>query len=168
MRIALYARVSKDEADSRGRLQDPDNQLVPLRKAAKAFDWEVVGEYVDRVSGGNSNRPAFIKLRSEIRQKHIQAVYVWSLDRFSREGISNTMAYIKEMKRYGCHLISHTETWIDTRNEGVTELMLSIMAWVAQQERIKISERTKAGLARARREGRKLGRPKKKAPLEAL
>lgn len=164
MKAVLYARVSKDEADSRGKLQDPENQLGPLRKFCDAMSWTVKEEFVDRASGGNSDRPEFIRLRSEVRQGHVDLVLVWSLDRFSREGIMNTMGYIKELRQYNCGLKSLQETWLDTRQEGISDLILSIMSWASAEERRKISERTKAGLARARAKGKRLGRPRKGPP----
>ena len=160
-KVAIYARVSKDEASSAGVMQDPENQLIPLRKFAEAMDWDVKYEFVDRASGGSANRPEFRRMLSEVRQRHIDLIFVWALDRFSREPIVNTLKYIQTLKDYKCGLKSMQETWLDTSQEGVSELLLSIFAWVAHQERIKISERTKAGLARARAKGKKLGRPRK-------
>lgn len=168
MRVALYARVSKDEVSSRGQWQDPEQQFVPMRKVAEAFGWEVAGEFVDRASGGDSNRPQFLRMRAKIRQGHIQMVYVWSLDRFSREGIPNTMGYIKEMRKYACALRSHTETWLDTGQEGIADLLLSVMAWSAQQDRKKIKDNTRRALADKKAKGQKLGRPPKFCPHGAM
>lgn len=163
MRVALYARVSKDTAGGDGRLQDPENQLIPLRKYADAMGWTVKGEYVDRVSGGDSNRPAFIEMRKEVRQRHFDVVLVWALDRFSRESMTNTLKYIEELNKYKTALKSLQESWLDTTDDGVGRLLIGIFAWVAAEERKKISERTKAGLAKARKAGKKLGRPRKRA-----
>jgi len=160
-KVALYARVSKDEADSTGRLQDPENQLQPMRNFCEAMGWNVSEEFIDRVSGGDSNRPGFLEMRKRVRQRHFDLVFVWSLDRFSRESISNTLRYIEELRKYKTEIKSMQESWLDTTDTGVGELLLSIFAWVAKQEREKISQRTKAGLARAKKAGKKLGRPKK-------
>ena len=161
LKVAIYARVSKDEASSAGVMQDPENQLKPLRSFAEAMNWDVKAEFVDYASGGTANRPQFIEMMKEVRQRHLDLVFVWALDRFSREPIINTLSYIKTLKEYKCGLKSMQEGWLDTSNEGVAELLLAIFAWVAQQERIKISERTKAGLARVKATGKKLGRPRK-------
>ena len=160
MNVAIYVRVSKDEASSDGRLQDTENQLEPLKKYCEARDFTIKRIFTDRVSGGDSNRPAFKEMFSHVRQGHFRAVVIWSLDRFSREGVTNTLSYIEQLKKYNCALISLQESWLDTSSEGVGELLLSIMAWVAAEEKRKISERTKAGLERARRKGKILGRPK--------
>lgn len=167
MKAAVYTRVSKEEEG----LQDPNNQLIPLRNFCNGMGWEIKKEYIDRCSGGNSNRPAFQEMLSHVRQGHYDIIVVWALDRFSREGISNTMGYIQQLKQYNTHLYSYTETWLDTRTPGVSELLMSLMAWVAAEERRKISERTKAALSKLKKQGKKLGRPyppKSKRPIRSM
>jgi DNA invertase Pin-like site-specific DNA recombinase len=161
MKVAIYARVSKDEASKDGTMQDPENQLVPMREFCKAMSWEVYKEFIDYASGGNSNRPQFQEMLSEVRQRRFDIVLVWALDRFSREGMSNTLSYIKQLNDHKVALKSMQESWLDTRDTGVGQLLLALFAWVAQQERLRISERTKAGLNRKRSLGVKLGRPPK-------
>ena len=162
MKIAIYARVSKDEVASDGSLQDPMNQLIPLRKYCEAMNWTISKEFIDRVSGGTSNRPQFQAMLGEVRQRHFDLILVWSLDRFSREGMTNTLAYIKQLRQYKTGLKSMQESWLDTQQEGVADLLLGIFSWVAAEERRKISERTKAGLAKLKAQGYKLGRGHKK------
>jgi DNA invertase Pin-like site-specific DNA recombinase len=159
MKVALYARVSKDEASSDGQMQNPDNQLVPLRQFASAMGWEVSKEFVDYASGGDSNRPQFQAMLGEVRQRHFDIILVWALDRFSREGMTNTLSYIKQLREYKTGLKSLQESWLDTSQQGVSDLLLGIFSWVAQQEKLRISERTKAALARKKAEGMILGRP---------
>lgn len=175
LKVALYARVSKDEASDEGKLQDPQNQLIPLRKYCEAMGWTVKYEFIDYASGGNSNRPQFQEMLAEVRQRHIDLILVWALDRFSREGMTNTLSYIKQLNQYKCALKSLQESWLDTSQEGVSELLLAIFAWVAQQEKKRISERTKAALVKKKAEGVLCGRHpkncqckkhKSKAPLE--
>jgi len=161
MRIAIYARVSKDEASSDGKLQDPENQLIPLRKYCEARGWDISYEFIDRASGGDSNRPQFQAMLGRVRQGHFNAILVWALDRFSREGMTNTLSYIKQLKQYNCGLVSLQETWLDTTQQGVAELLLAIFSWVAAEEKRKISERTKAALAKLKAQGKILGRPRK-------
>lgn len=159
MKVALYARVSKDEMSSSGQLQDPENQLQPMRKFCEAMGWDISKEFVDRASGGSANRPEFQAMLAEVRQRHFDMVLVWALDRFSREGMTNTLAYIKQLQSYKTGLKSMQESWLDTSQQGVAELLLAIFAWVAAEEKRKISERTKAGLAKLKAKGIKLGRP---------
>lgn len=152
-KIALYARVSKNDES-----QDPQNQLNPLRDYAKALGGEIVEEYVDLASGGNSDRENFLRMLNDADKRKFDLVLVWALDRLSREGISNTLGYLERLKRNGVALKSLQESWLDTRDEGLGQLLLAIFSWVAQQERRRIVERTKAGLERAKRQGKKLGR----------
>lgn len=163
MKVALYARVSKDEKFDDNRYQDPENQLVVLRDFCKAKGFEIAAEYVDKESGANPNRPAFKAVLKEAWMKGYQAIIVWKLDRFSREPLFVVMSYIQQLKAQGTGLISVTESWLDIRQENpMSELVLAIMAWACAEERRKISERTKAGIARRKAIGQwKGGRPRK-------
>ena len=153
MRTAIYCRVSKSDES-----QDPQNQLKPLRQLAKSLDCKIVGEYIDFASGGNSNRPQFQTMLSDARLRKFDLVLIWSLDRFSREGISNTLGYLEILKKNKVAIKSLKESWLDTSEKGIGELLIAIFSWVAKQERKRISERTKAGLKVAKANGKKLGR----------
>lgn len=155
MRIALNARVSKSDLT-----QDPENQLVPLREYAKALGGEVVEEYVDLASGCNGDRKNFQRMLEDADKRKFDLILVWSLDRFSREGINNCFGYLERLKKNGVALKSLQESWLDTRDQGVGQLLLAVFSWVAQQERQRIVERTKAGLGRAKKAGKRLGRPR--------
>ena len=163
MKVAIYARVSLDEKDKESKqFQDPENQIRPLRDFCKSFSWEVHEVYIDKMSGANPARPEFRRMLAEALQRRFSGIVVWKLDRFSREGILPTMSYIKQLKDRGIWLKSMTESWLDTSQEGITEVVLAIMSWASAEERKKISERTKAGIARRRAIGQwKGGRPKK-------
>ena len=163
MKVALYARVSLDETDRESRqFQDPENQLTQLRDFCKAMNWDIENIYIDKMSGANPARPQFREMMANALQRRFSGIVVWKLDRFSREGIISTMAYIKQLKERGIWLRSMTESWLDTSQEGITDIVLAIMSWAAAEERKKISERTKAGIALKRKKGTwKGGRPKK-------
>src|SRR5215467_6772374 len=96
MRIALYARVSK--RDSR---QDTENQLAQLREFAQAQKWTVVHEYVDRATGKHSDREQFQRLFKDASQRSFDVVLFWSLDRFSREGVLETLRHLERLGQYG-------------------------------------------------------------------
>ena len=164
MKVALYARVSKEEGSNND--QDPFNQLVPLRKFCESMSWDISAEFIDYASGGNSNRPEFQKMLGRVRQRHFDLVLVWALDRFSREGMTNTLSYIRQLRDYKTALKSLQEPWLDTSQQGIADLLLGIFSWVAEQERKRISERTKVALQRKKEQGVKLGRPwhKNKSP----
>lgn len=162
MRVCLYARVSKDEDHTDNRFQDPENQLRILRDYCKGRGYEIKGEYVDRISGADPNRPRFRQLLKDAFMREFDAVLVWKLDRFSREPMFIILSYIQQLKDSKTGLISVTEPWLDTREDNpVSELILAIMSWFSSEERRKISERTRAGIERRRAEGTyKGGRPR--------
>jgi DNA invertase Pin-like site-specific DNA recombinase len=163
MKVALYARVSLDEHSDDKRYQDPENQLQPLREFARIHGYEVVAEYVDRMSGKNPARPELRRMHQDAMLRRFQGIVVWKLDRYSREGVRAVLEYIRKLKSRGIWVMSMTESWMDTRQDNPTaELVLVIMAWAAEEEHRKISERTKAGIARRRAIGQwKGGRPRK-------
>jgi DNA invertase Pin-like site-specific DNA recombinase len=154
MKIALYARVStKDKG------QDTENQLQQLRDFCQRQGWDIAHEYVDHLSGKNGDRPAFQKMMSAASRKEFDCLLFWSLDRLSREGVFKTLQYLQQLTSYGVNWRSYTEQYLDSTG-FFRDAVIGILAAVAQQERIRISERTIAGLDRARRQGQKLGRPK--------
>jgi DNA invertase Pin-like site-specific DNA recombinase len=130
-----------------------ENQLEPLRDFAKAMGYTVVADYIDKQSGANPNRPDFRRMLSDAMQRKFDGIIVWRLDRFSREGPMNTMAYIKQLRDRGVWLKSMTETWLDTSQTGLADGILGLMAWMAEEERRRISERTKAGIQRRKNIG---------------
>jgi len=154
MKIAIYARVSKNDES-----QTPENQLLPLREFARSLGAEVVEEYIDFASGGSSDRANFLRLLDDSAKNKFNLLLIWSLDRFSREGISNTLGYLERLRRNGVAIKSLQESWLDTRDSGIGQLLLAIFSWVAGQERQRIKERTVAGLKRAKEAGKILGRP---------
>jgi DNA invertase Pin-like site-specific DNA recombinase len=153
-KIALYARVStKDKG------QDPENQLHILREFAQAQGWKIAHEYIDHVSGKTSDRAQFQRLFADAARRQFDLVLFWSLDRFSREGALATLKHLEMLGSHGVGFRSYSEQYLDSC--GIfKDAVLSILATVAKQERILKSDRTKAGLARARREGRIGGRPR--------
>jgi DNA invertase Pin-like site-specific DNA recombinase len=154
MRIGIYARVSTER-------QETENQLTELREFAKRQGWEVAYEFIETVSGsGKKERPQFDKMMLAASQRKFDLLLFWALDRLSREGVLKTVGYLEKLKGWGIGWRSYTQPFFDTGNEMVTDIVLSVLAAVAKQERITISERTKAGLRRARAAGKTLGHPR--------
>ena len=91
-------------------------------------------------------------------QRKFDLLLFWALDRLSREGIVKTLGYLEPLRTWGCGWRSYKQPFLDTGNEMTNGIVLSVLAAVAKQERITLSERTKAGLQRARRAGKRLGR----------
>jgi DNA invertase Pin-like site-specific DNA recombinase len=161
MRIGIYARIST-------RKQDELNQLAQLRDfIATQTGWTLELEFVDTVSGsGKKERPQFQRMMLAASQKKFDLLLFWALDRLSREGIVKTIGYLEQLKGWGVGWRSYTQPFLDTGNEMTTGIVLSVLAAVAKQERITISERTRAGLARAVKQGAILGRRPVKVNVE--
>ncbi|MBL0329101.1 MAG: recombinase family protein [Bacteroidetes bacterium] len=150
MRTVIYARIS---TSTKG--QSNDNQLEVLREYCKRMNIEVVGEYTDEVSGGTSDRPAFKKLFQDASKRKFDLVLFWSLDRWTREGTRATIKYFEQLESYGVAFKSYTELYIDSC--GIfKDVVISLLSTLAKQEKIRISERVRAGLARSTKKG---GRP---------
>jgi DNA invertase Pin-like site-specific DNA recombinase len=150
--VGIYARVSTDK-------QDNGNQLEQLREFADKQGWAIAVEYVDTVTGsGRKIRPQFERMLLAASQRKFDLLLFWALDRLSREGIVRTLGYLEQLRAWNIGWRSYTQPFLDTGNEMTNGIVLSVLSAVAQQERITLSERTKAGLQRAKRAGRKLGR----------
>jgi DNA invertase Pin-like site-specific DNA recombinase len=156
MRIAIYARVSTED-----RGQDPENQLRQLRDWCARSGHEIAGEYIDHVSGGKGadKRPQLGRMLDGAHKREFDMVLVWALDRLSREGMVATIGYLQRLAAAGVAFHSYSEPMLSTGNEMVRDIVLAVIARLAKMERQRISERTKAGLARVKAAGTRLGRP---------
>src|SRR5437879_3657481 len=154
MRVALYARVStKDKG------QETENQLVQLREFAAKQGWQITREYIDRETGGTSDRAQFQTMFADANRRKFDLVVFWSLDRLSREGVLETLQHLNRLTACGVGYKSFTEQYLDSC--GIfKDAVIGILAVIAKQERVRLSERTKAGLAIARSRGRQIGRPR--------
>ncbi len=154
MKVALYGRVSTIDKG-----QDPELQLGPLREYVHARGWNVYREYLDEgVSGAKERRPALDQLMTDARQRRFDVVLVWRFDRFAR-GTRHLINALHEFRHLRIGFCSYSEN-IDT-SSPMGEAMFSIIAAIAQLERDITGERVKAGVARARARGKRLGRPRK-------
>lgn len=151
--VALYSRVS-----TRDKGQDVENQLVALREFCRKQGWVVFNEYCDRRSGKNTDRAAFQQMFKDASQRRFDLVLFWSLDRFSREGVLGTLKHLETLTSYGVGYRSYSEQYLDSCGM-FKDAVISILATIAKQERIRMSERVTAGLARAAKAGRFPGRP---------
>jgi DNA invertase Pin-like site-specific DNA recombinase len=158
-RAAIYARISTDTSK-----QDTENQLIQLRQFAAIQGWTIHREYVDHASGKSDNREMFQEMLSDAARRPFDVVLVWALDRFTREGVPETFAHIQRLRSHGVEFVSFTEEHFRTTGPA-GELMIAVAAWIAKQERIRLQERVRAGLERARKHGTKsgnaIGRPKR-------
>ena len=151
---ALYARVSTRDK------QEAENQLLQLRRYARRQSWKITGEYIDRESGAKPDRPKFTRMFEDAYQGKFDVVLFWSLDRFSREGVLGTLQHLQRLSQYGCRWKSLTQEYLDSTGP-LGDAIVALLAALAQQERETIRARINAGLDRARKEGKRLGRPRK-------
>jgi DNA invertase Pin-like site-specific DNA recombinase len=156
MRVAIYGRVSTTDKG-----QDPENQLHQLREWSQRSGHEIVGEYVDHETGrkGADRRKRFAALFDDAGRRKFDLVVFWALDRFSREGMVPTVMHLQRLSSHGIAFHSYTEQHLSTDNELVRNVLLAVMSSLAKIEAQKIGERTKAGMARARAAGKRIGRP---------
>jgi DNA invertase Pin-like site-specific DNA recombinase len=152
MKVALYLRVSTDK-------QETENQAVQLREFAEKQGWHLVREYCDYESGAKSERAEFTQMFADASKRRFDLLLFWALDRLSREGVLPTLQHLNTLTSYGIAWRSYTEQFFDSCGP-FREAVIAIMATLAKQERVKRSERTRAGLARVRAAGQALGRPK--------
>jgi len=158
-RVALYARVSTTD-------QSTDSQLLDLRRYVAERGWHTFREYTDNgVSGTKDSRPALNELMNDAKKRRFDVVLVWRFDRFARS-TKHLILALEEFKNLGIDFVSFQEN-IDT-SSPLGSAIFTIISAVAQLERDIIAERVKAGLRRARENGKKLGRPKVKVDLDQV
>ncbi len=151
MRVALYARCSTAD-------QSVDLQLDELRTYAANRGFDVVQTYCDNgVSGSKTSRPALDQLLADAHRRKFDAVLVWKLDRLGRS-LGHLIRMVDQLGSLGVDLVSFRDTGMDTTGPTGT-LIFHVLASVAEFERDLIRERTRAGMAAAKRRGKHIGRP---------
>jgi DNA invertase Pin-like site-specific DNA recombinase len=148
-RVAIYSRVSTYE-------QNPQAQILDLRQMAAQRGFEIVVEYTDRLSGTKARRPGLDELMRDARRGRFDIVLVWASDRIARS-VKHFLEVLDELSRLNIEYVSFREN-IDTGGP-LGRAVVTIIGVVAELERSLIAERVKAGLRRARLEGRHIGRP---------
>jgi DNA invertase Pin-like site-specific DNA recombinase len=158
-RAAIYLRVSTAS-------QTTENQLRELRKVAAQRGWQIVDTYEDRgISGskGRDARPSFDRLHRDAARGKFDVVLAWSIDRLGRS-LHHVVAFMAELGQLGVDLYLHQQAVDSSTPAG--KAMLSMCGVFAEFERGIIAERVRAGLDRARAQGKQLGRPRISLNLE--
>lgn len=159
MKVAIYVRVSTQE-------QNVNNQIMELEKYCKARMYEVYKVYNDKgVSGSKEFRPSFDLMMSEAQKRKFDCLLVWKLDRLSRS-LKHLLTTLDTLSSLNVSFISYNDNIDTTTSTG--KLMFSIIGAFAEFERALIRERVCLGLNRARKQGKKLGRPNKKLNKELI
>ena len=159
-RVAIYARVSTDG-------QTTDNQLQELRDVAARHKWLVVEEFIDHaISGakGRDKRPAFDKMCKAAVRKDFDLIAAWSVDRLGRS-LQHLVTFLGELHAKDVGLYLHQQAVDTTTPAG--RALFQMMGVFAEFERSMIQERVRAGLQRAKRQGKRLGRPPVSAKIES-
>jgi DNA invertase Pin-like site-specific DNA recombinase len=158
---AIYARVSTNG-------QTTDNQVRELRKVARRHGWKIAAEFIDHgVSGakGRDQRPELDRLLKAANRRDFDLIMAWSVDRLGRS-LQQLVGFLDEIHAKGVDLYLHQQN-IDTSTPS-GKAMFQMAGVFAEFERSMIQERVKAGLERARAQGKVLGRPKVSARTETL
>jgi DNA invertase Pin-like site-specific DNA recombinase len=159
MRAGVYARVSTTD-------QHCENQLVELRRYCAARGWAIAREYVDQgVSGAKERRPALDDLVRDAKRRRFDVLVVWRLDRLGRN-LRHLILLLDDLQATGVAFVSLSEGIDATTPAG--RLQLHVLGAIAEFERERIKERVVAGLNRARSQGKRLGRPKARLPIERV
>ena len=152
MNVSIYGRVSTGE-------QDAENQIMVLTTWADQRGYKVVRVYQEDESAWKSgHQRELANLIADARGRRFQAVLVWALDRLSREGALAILSLVQKLSICGVKVLSYQESWTEAPGE-LAELLYALTGWVARMESQRRSERTKAGLARVKAQGKRLGRP---------
>jgi len=151
-RAALYMRVS-----TKGHGQTTETQAVALCEYAARRGFEIVEEYRDEgISGSKDSRPALDRLMKDARARHFDVVIVARFDRFARS-VSHLLRALEEFSTLGVDFVSLSES-IDT-STPMGKMIFTVLGAVAELERNLIKERVHMGISRARKQGKRLGRP---------
>lgn len=145
---AVYVRVSTAD-------QNASNQLAACVRIASQRGWQF--QVFEEIESAARPRAVFEDMLGRVMRGDYCAIVAWSLDRLSRSMVE-TVSLVLDLDRRGVPVVSVQEPWLDLAGP-VRSLLLAVFGWVAEQERSRLRERTKLGLARARREGKTLGRP---------
>jgi DNA invertase Pin-like site-specific DNA recombinase len=147
-RAAIYTRVSTLD-------QHPETQLHDLRALAGQRGYQIVGEYSDHISGAKAKRPGLDRLLAEARRGRFDVLVVWAFDRMARS-VRHFLEVLDELNHLNVEFVSFREN-VDTAGP-LGRAIIIIVGAIAELERSLIRERVRAGMRRARLEGRRIGR----------
>jgi DNA invertase Pin-like site-specific DNA recombinase len=157
-RAAIYAHVSTDETR-----QNPETQLRQLREYAAHRGVQIVGEYIDYASGRFTERTGYKALIEVVRKRRVDMVLVFHYDRLAQSTIE-LITRVEEFRRLGVDFISYQQN-VDTTTD-IGKLYFTIMAGLAEYESSQIGRRVKAGMARAKAQGKGISRPLLPEPIQ--
>jgi len=154
MHATAYLRVSS-------KAQDHATQRSAIERAAEARGDALAEVYAEKRSGKTLARPELDRLRADARAGKLRRLYVYRLDRLARSGIRDTLEVVEELRSHGCQIVTVADGF--DLDGPAAEIILAVMAWAAQMERLAINERISAARERLASEGRPWGRPSRLA-----
>ncbi len=150
--VVIYLRVSTAE-------QSLENQMPALENWIASRGYNLIGIYQEQESAWRAgHQQELARLIADLPNRKVDICLVWALDRLTREGIGRIFQLVSKFKAHGVQVVSYSESWTE-QSGPLADLLYAISAWIAEFEAKRISERTKAGLARAKANGKALGRP---------
>lgn len=153
MTTAIYVRVSTEK-------QTAENQLPELQRMAAARG-DTSPTVISETESGAKRRPVLEQLVAEAKRGKYRTIYVWALDRLGRGGALEALTLLEDLARAGVAVVSAQEHWLDTsRDNPLRDVLIAFSATVARMERERLVVRTKAGMERARLQGKRIGRPR--------
>ena len=152
MKAVIYARVSTDRQESM-------NQIAELREYAARQGWDIVREYVDEDVRGKDRKPQLEALLEGAHQRRFDVAIFWALDRLTRTGVKDAIDILHRLGSSGVDFVSFRESYL-TSLGPFRDMVVGILATIANVETVRMSERIRSGLSRAKAEGKHVGRPK--------
>jgi DNA invertase Pin-like site-specific DNA recombinase len=134
-------------------------QRDAIERAARARGDAIPCWYTETWTGGTTKRPILDTLRRDVKRGAVRKLYVWRIDRLTRSGIRDTLDLVQEFTRHGCELVTVADGF-DLQGPAA-EIVLAVMAWAAQMERLAIGERIAAARVRVEATGGAWGRPRR-------
>ncbi len=159
-KVAIYARISTTDKG-----QDLDTQLLPLREYVQRRGWQIYETYTDQISGSKESRPSLDKLMKDAHRKHFDCVLEFRFDRMGRSS-RHLIQLLETFQNFGIDFISYNEAVDTTTLAG--KMLFTMISAFAEFERSIIQERVKAGIAKARAKGKRIGRPKAEIDVEKI
>ena len=157
MKAAIYARVSTDR-------QEAENQLRELRDYCARQGWGIVKEYVDEDVRGKARKPQLEAMLLDAHQRRFDLAIFWALDRLTRAGVRDAIDILYRLTASGVDFVSFREPYLTSLGPW-RDAIVAIVATVANVESTRFGERVRAGLARAKAQGKRLGRPRAEYPV---
>lgn len=160
LRAAIYCRVSTAE-------QDLDNQVLQIEELCRVRGWRIVERYQETAGGARGDRGELRRMLADSKRGRFDVLVFWALDRLTREGSFRTLEYLHTLSLCGVKWFSLQESYIDSVGP-FGEAIVGFLAAIANAERLRLKERTVAGMARAKAAGKVCHRPRVVVNLHRL